>query len=275
MVVSTEEIGKINQLTYGTLQSDDDLEMFKAELSDSSISESFFRDKVHPILVQNKFVILQTDPKNFSTQILFDLNQFLGTIIVQEYGHTDRGLFKIQQTEFGQTTAKSNKAQPLHTDHCFGYGFPNVLCLYCEQQSKLGGYSKLVRATDVYKYLQNVSPESLQREHSLNYVTRHGEYPAKNIFKHASGNLALYWSPFTSYVQGSHEAEELYRSINLFCQNPQNQITYRLKAGELLIIDNMAMLHSRTEFENGDNRIVYRMWYDGKSEFDLQTGFII
>jgi hypothetical protein len=61
--------------------------------------------------------------------------------------------------------------------------------------------------------------------------------------------------------------------IYWYSQNPKNQNTYKLKPGEMIIIDNMAMLHARTEFPETDKRLLYRMWYNGKSKYNLDIGF--
>lgn len=265
MVISTTEIQKINQITYCKNSHD-------YSLTESDIPLIDFSDSVISKLVTDKFVIVKTNPNLFSQQDLFKLDTYFGKVIVQQYGYTENGLFKIEKTDFGKTTAKSNKAQPLHTDHSFGYGFPDIVILYCHTASKKGGYTKLVKASDVYSFIKRTNPDLLQ-DTELQYITRHGEYSAESISTLKNGNLTLYWSPFTQEVEGSPKSEELYRSINWYSQKPENQITYKLKPGELIIMDNMAMLHARSEFPETDKRTLYRMWYDGKPQYDLDIGF--
>lgn len=124
----------------------------------------------------------------------------------------------------------------------------------------------------MYRFIRQTNPELLE-DTKLQYITRHGEYNSESISTLKNGNFALYWSPFTQEVKGHQKSEELYRLINSYSQNPENQITYKLKPGELIIIDNMAMLHARTEFQENDKRLLYRMWYDGKSKYDLDIRF--
>lgn len=265
MVVSINEIQKINQITYCK-------NSFDYNLSESYVECIDFSESIIDRLIVDKFVIVKTNPDLFSYQDLFKLDTYFGKVIVQQYGYTENGLFKIEKTDFGKTTAKSNKAQPLHTDHSFGYGFPDIVVLYCHTASKEGGYTKLVKSSDIYSFIKTTKPDLLE-DTKLQYVTRHGEYSAESISTLKNGNLALYWSPFTKEVKGNPKSEELYRLINWYSQNPENQITYKLKPGEMIIIDNMAMLHARTEFPENDKRLLYRMWYNGKSKYDLDIGF--
>jgi alpha-ketoglutarate-dependent taurine dioxygenase len=272
MVISTAEIQKINQITYCQNPNN----YYITESSVLSIvfnnQKNDFSESILNRLIADKFVIVRTNPSLFSQQDLFNLDHYFGKVIIQHYGHTENGLFKIEKTDFGKTTAKSNKAQPLHTDHSFGYGFTDIVVLYCDTSSKEGGYTKLVKASDVYNFIKCTNPDLLE-DTKLQYITRHGGYSAESISTLKNGNLALYWSPFTQEVKGNSKSEEVYRLINWYSQQPENQITYKLKPGELIIIDNMAMLHARSEFPETDKRTLYRMWYDGKTRYDLNIGF--
>ena len=159
-------IQELNRVTYcngkdSLYLSQDNLDNFRFDIRDFH-DTNYFRDSIIPVFQENKFVILSSDKNSEAKDLLFNLKQYFGEVIVQQYGKTTNGLFKIEVSEKGLTTAKTNKAQPIHTDHSFGFGFPNVVAMYCEESALRGGYTKLVRAQNVYSYLEANSQVDLE-----------------------------------------------------------------------------------------------------------------
>lgn len=271
-MISEAELYQINQSKYH------DSNTYILEEDDLSHCTIFSKDLnclEHEEIVQTfskqKMVLIRFEETiNLEKNCEF-LSNLFGKVIVQKFGKTNNGLFRIENID-GKTTAKTNKAQPLHTDHSFGYGFPEIVLLHCIQPATQGGYTKLVKAETIYNQLNFTSHFDISDQLVI-YSTQHGEYKARNIFTKENGKFGVYWSPFTQKVIGTEYSEKIYRLIHQISQDSKNQITYRLKQNEMLIIDNLSILHSRTEFSTNDNRLIQRLWFDGKSTYNLCTGF--
>jgi alpha-ketoglutarate-dependent taurine dioxygenase len=283
MTITFNEIQAINNISYSH---NDALSLQTSDISNFRLS--FFDDflerenieKILSVFRQDKFVILSRNDIFFTAKDLLQLEFFLGKIKVPTRGKTFNGLFPIEvpKSESVGISAKNNLAQPLHTDDGFRDDPPMILAMLCEFQSQNGGYSKLVRGLDVISFLceQHIEliEDALQNQ-LLIHTTHDGKnHKSRTLYELSfnTQNIGISWSPFARIVRGSSNGEQLYRIINKFCQSPENQITFKLNPGEILVIDNTSMFHGRSEFCKYQKRRLIRAWYDGFSGFDLNLG---
>jgi hypothetical protein len=241
----------------------------------SGIDDPIFISKVISVFNNQKAVILSHTNTGFEKTDLYKLQSIFGCIVKQKRGEIWEDLFVVTPIKEGKTFAKGNKTQAMHTDDGFRGIFPPIIALHCEKQATKGGYSKLVFAKDIYDYLLTNFPDILKagfEANSSKYITHSGSFITQNFFRYSNQNIGIAWSPFADEIDGTDKSEMLYRIIQWYSHQPQYQTTFKLKEGEILVADNTAVLHGRTEFPFEEKRRLNRLWFNGISDFDLEPG---
>jgi alpha-ketoglutarate-dependent taurine dioxygenase len=62
------------------------------------------------------------------------------------------------------------------------------------------------------------------------------------------------------------EAASGYQRIVSMLKDPANFLEFRLQPNEILAFDNTAVLHGRTDYPLGTNRVLHGLWLDGAPE---------
>lgn len=240
--------------------------------------------KATEILNKNGFVVLKASPEQ-EGNLLFELSKYFGEM-VEQTPVKGSVTYPIESTRANLTSTKSNTYQPLHSDGNFKPNPPKIIALQCIQPSQQGGYSKVVNALDVYKYLDRLSPQVLEKLFDPEALTFYRkdrnaeelkivEYK-KQIFYHLdNGNMGISINPMMAKIESRPDVESAFKLISYFTSRPKNQITFKLNKGETLILDNFAVLHDRTEFPADQGRHLKRGWYDGNGSSSLDIGFKI
>jgi alpha-ketoglutarate-dependent taurine dioxygenase len=278
VTITILEMIKFNQINYqnNNLELPTNKVQHLKVVCKNSLENTKFINQVINCFNKNKIVIISHKNKLLTKFDLFNLQNIFGQTIKQKQGDKDDDLFVITPVIKNKTFAKSNKTQAMHTDNGFNVIFPQVVALHCEKQAKSGGYTKLVQAKHLYDYLKLDHPSLLKEGFvigSIKYQTYSESFVSQNFFYHKNGSIGITWSPFSDEIYGTEKSESLYRLIQSYTHNPKNQLTFKLNEGEILIIDNTSVLHSRTEFSFEDKRKLNRLWFDAKSQYKLHIGF--
>jgi hypothetical protein len=164
----------------------------------------------------------------------------------------------------------------MHTDNSFGAQKVGVIALGCEKAVENEGLSKLVCARDIYRYLSRTNPKDLDLLFDPDVLTveRDGEIASKPIFSvNQQGRLQIaYRADDTAQIKIKPSAKKIFAEIREFVENYENQVIFGLKPGQILLVDNTAVLHGRSAFDPSKPRLLYRWWFDGSAP-NVELGF--
>ena len=97
------------------------------------------------------------------------------------------------------------------------------------------------------------------------------------IFNYNERNrLEFKWRSIDSYVVDvNNSVLKLYGNLNSFVCDPKNQLRFKLKPNQILVLDNRALCHGRTSFPSHQRRTLWRTNYmnDGRLSAALLNGF--
>lgn len=187
------------------------------------------------------------------------------TRVVERIGH-------LRTTHFGTTfdvvsmknpnsNAYTPIALPLHTDLPDKEHVPGVQFLHCLVNDATGGESILADGAfgasvlkdqdpDAYDLLTTETADFRYKSATYDYRTR-----TKVIHLDQEGDVRevrLNHSIFDAQMSAGPNVDALIRAYRKFFRilsAPENQIRFRLQAGEMMAFDNRRVLHSRTSFD--------------------------
>ena len=250
-----------------------------AEMSELDIQKLF------ETFNQFKFVILECAPLANTHENLLALKKFFGSV-VRHNRSDENGIVAVENlSKQGVAQAfmsANNKELTMHTDGTFEIEPAKIVALQCEVPSQNGGLSKIVYAESVYEYLRENYPQELQSLFTNPLtITRTGQTPVtRAIFVEHEGRISM---TFRSALADSAisitippKLKNIYNIIKTYVNNPNNQLNFKLKAHQILLLDNASLLHGRTSFPDNEFRKLNRLSFDGISEYPnhLQFGFI-
>lgn len=162
---------------------------------------------------------------------------------------------------------QTNAYLPYHTDPS------DVVGLLCIRGARSGGLSSLVSAAAVYNRLLEDSPQSLAVLYRPFYYAHMGdELPGLSpVFSYHAGRLACRY--LRQYIELGHEVmgvalspreKEALDAFDRATQAPDMRLDMMLEPGDLQLVNNYAVLHSRTGFEDhaepAARRRMLRLW---------------
>jgi alpha-ketoglutarate-dependent taurine dioxygenase len=154
----------------------------------------------------------------------------------------------------------------MHTDNTFGSQKVKLIALACEKALAKEGISKLIHSVEIYRHLSETNPKDLPLlfEPDVLTVERDGEIASKSIFSlNQGGRLEIsYRADDIAEIKIKPSAQAIFREIREFVENPKNQTVFALKPGQILLVDNTAVLHGRSAFDPSKPRLLYRWWFD-------------
>ena len=187
----------------------------------------------------------------------------LGRVVGHDRSGSDGLILISSMAEDSIYIGQLPKAHLPHTDGCFLERPPEVMILGCESAASSGGESVLLSAKGIYHALQRDAPWALPlltQPSCLSFVR--GERAAEHaVFSRRGSTSSRLGVVFRSdgVAQASSQPVELaYQAMRELVLSPELQIRFRLEPGDLLIVDNTAMLHGRTAFEDGSQK--RRLW---------------
>ncbi len=168
---------------------------------------------------------------------------------------------------------------PFHND------LGDIVGLMCLQTAKRGGVSRLVSSTTLYNTVLERRPDLMDVMTGPWYIDRRGENPPHKkpyyvgaFFEYVGQRLFCRYN--RTYIQSGQRFEEAPRLtarqvealdlIDNLCYDPDLQLEMTLEPGDLQFVNNYAVLHSRSSYEDWPEkerrRYLLRLW--------LNTGLI-
>lgn len=190
----------------------------------------------------------------------------------------ERGIVSVSLIEgFSEYLGTSNKPHPLHTDGPFEKTPPKAMALQCEIPDPVGGFSLLVSCRAIYRYLLRQDYKGLQMlfNPSVFSVQRDNQFERGPIFEIKNDYIQMRFrtNDGKANICIPLEAEYIFNLIKEFVENPQNQLSFKLKEGQILVVDNTSILHGRTEFSSNSPRKLNRLNFDGISLYSSKILF--
>ncbi len=168
----------------------------------------------------------------------------------------------------------NNSEHFLHTDGMYGK-IPKIMALQCQNPAQNGGESCIVLGQNLFNYLSESIPSKIENLFETDFfrVARAGEESTKPLFSYSkSSKITISFRKNDGFAKVICKYPEIYGMILDYLENRNNQVTFTMKKGDILIADNTAVLHGRTPFQNSKNniRIMNRLWFEAE---ELDNGF--
>jgi hypothetical protein len=190
----------------------------------------------------------------------------------------DRGL---DYTKQAVPVSKTRASTGFHTDSTAREYLPDIVGLLCIDPGYKGGESLVVNAVDLYNFVLSVEPrflEVLTRPLYRDVITPgtvndveailENRFP---VFSVIDGRLTCrymrYWIETAYQKTGKEPPEGLTDALDLidrYMADPDNHLTFKLKRGDVLFLNNRVLCHGRTDFEDDPEghkvRVLVRAW---------------
>ena len=255
------------------------------------------------------FVLLRGIPvDNYSEEELDHIYWGIGALLGKPLPQNIKGdrLYSVRDEGYnisrdygrsGVRFSKTTESLIFHTDSAPALmgNTPDVIGLFALQVAKSGGASALVSANSVHNVMLQERPDYLRRLYKILRFDRSAEWREGEprtflspIFRFAAGLEARY---FRLYITKGHEraneplepedvaALEYFESV---MARPELQVQFEMQRGDIQLINNVFVLHSRTAFEDWPERErkrhLKRLWIHCSSAEDkagMVTHFIV
>ncbi|MEW1910823.1 TauD/TfdA family dioxygenase [Kitasatospora sp. NPDC085895] len=166
---------------------------------------------------------------------------------------------------------------PPHTDGAYSDDPPRIVLLACEYAEASGGDSILVSAATAHNRVLEKGGyllDSLYEPDALT-ITRNGAIARKAAFSGVAGQVGICFRKddhSTTHATGA--AAHAVRVLSDIVSTPDLQLTTTLRRGDVLLIDNCAILHGRTAFDaTTGRRRMLRANFMGNGDQQLEFGF--
>ena len=179
----------------------------------------------------------------------------------------DAGVHPIRNLPgFPQYANTTSSDLLLHTDGSFEKHPPKTMLIYCESPAEQGGHSRICFAEDIYRFLEQNYPESLEGLFRPDaFVIRRDDREAqRSVFQICDGRISMAFRYGTDVSLQIHPmARAGIAAIIEYVSHPANYEEFLLGAGQLLLMDNTRVLHGRTVFSPNSHRVLHGLWCDG------------
>jgi hypothetical protein len=168
-----------------------------------------------------------------------------------------------------------------------------MIALACWQKARAGGASVLVSGVTVHDEMRRRAPELLAPLYRGYHYHRLGEEGTDEepttpyrvpVFANREGQLSVRYQ--RAGIAAGHRArgvplaDEDIAAFNLFdeiAKAPENRLAFDLERGEMMVINNYAVMHARTQFANHPEperqRRLLRLWLDAPGFRDVPREF--
>lgn len=176
----------------------------------------------------------------------------------------------------------SSRAYTFHTDGSYDDIPPKIIALRCQISAASGGITQLASGKRLFNWLQSEHPEVFNVLFDENVLTikRGKKYFSGSIFQEISKNRFSIRYRADDAVINSQDVKitRAKKLIEEFLSKKENLIEFQLTERQVLLTDNLSVLHGRTAFDAGDPRKLHRLWFNGKVSIcnpEIYTGFEI
>ncbi len=189
-------------------------------------------------------------------------------------------IFEVKSLPGANSNAYTALPLRVHSDLATREYIPGLQFLFCLENSATGGESLLVDGFSIARQLRDESAEFFQVLSSLPvpFGTKDREYDHRfcaPVLEHnAAGELSTvrhtYWlrSPMHGDFDTLNTFYAAYRRFQELCNEPSNQMRFRLSPGELMAFDNRRLLHGRAGFDPESGSRLLRGCYGEREELE-------
>ncbi len=251
----------VNEASYNYASFNDYKDLVSIENIKNENNYSSLKSK----LAEDGFVVIQMNNEDESNPDNVEI--WLKNLFGDSFSDKNPGKLnyaKVQAENNAKFYINSNLAQPLHTDEGHTRLYPRHAALHCLKQAQSGGDSIVVQFKSVYAELKVKFGSQVDLLFEKNAVMVHNVYgkEEKQILIRLEDNVVgISYSPVLQKMWCSDIVFQMFDFITSYAHNPKNQIRFKLKSGQTLILDNCLVLHGRTQFPKNDGRLLYRYWF--------------
>ncbi len=200
------------------------------------------------------FIIIKNAPsiKNY----LYKFANVFGILRKTNFG----ALFNVKSLRKASDLAYTSHALSAHTDNPYRRPIPGIQLLHCIKNDSIGGHSTLTDGFSVANYIKKKYPKYFKLLSSVKI--RFTYQDSKTILENWGETIELSsdgsikrvrLSPRLDYVPvlKKEKLEEFYKARSLFiklCNSKSFMIEFKLKPGDIMIMDNYRTLHGRTSY---------------------------
>jgi len=171
------------------------------------------------------------------------------------HGDLYGNIFDVISAPHSHNIANTSLALEPHQDLVYYQAPPGLQLLHCLEAAE-GGASTLVDGIGVAQLLQSQYPDAFQTLTQIP-VTFHKQrenadlvYRKPHIQTYDDQVVAMNWAPPFEGPLQTHRQDEYYAARQVLCDLIQNHVwQYPLQPGQLLVFNNLRLLHGRTAFE--------------------------
>ena len=200
----------------------------------------------------------------------------IGPVRPSNFGAT----FEVKSLPGANSNAYTAIPLAVHSDLATREYIPGLQFLFCLENSAVGGESLLV---DGFSVAQQLRDESAEFFHVLStlpvpFGTKDREFDHRfcaPVLEHnAAGELTTvrhtYWlrTPMHGDFDTLDTFYSAYRRFQELCNDPANQMRFRLSPGELMAFDNRRLLHGRAGFDPDSGSRLLRGCYGEREELE-------
>ncbi len=200
-------------------------------------------------------------------------------------------LFKVQNEALSEHDARvrgpnTRRALSFHSDRCDVIGF------FCIRQAIYGGENLLVSSIAVHETMQEERPDLLAELYRPYYWKRHTIDQGNQRPWYQLPVFAPYKGRFMANIMRvlilrahqSDQCPDLTQSqlealdyLEATARRPDHHVRFHQKPGDMLFLNNYVVLHSRTEFNDSDDRdkrrLLLRVWLSTPNSRELDPVF--
>jgi gamma-butyrobetaine hydroxylase len=193
---------------------------------------------------------------------ILDVATLFGYVRETNYGK----LFEVKSISNPNNLAYTDLALGLHTDNPYRNPVPGIQILHCLNASMRGGENNFVDGFSVAEWLRDHHPEAFEilatTPVHFSFKDASAELHAKWPLIHCDldGNIiAIHYNDrsIASFSPHQKNLKEFYQAYRLFCETmkeKQFEILRKLENGDLVIFDNLRVLHGRQKVDTASNQ---------------------
>ena len=178
-------------------------------------------------------------------------------------------VFEIKPQPVERTYGNSTQTIPPHTDEAYLHTPTGILVLYCIRPARDGGESILVDGFELCRQLQAEDPRAYEilatcpqayhrvvPQAGLDYRTR-----ARALSVDENGDLvgfrfhARAMAPSDVDGERAHRLHAANHRLSQLMMQPDNQLCFKLDAGDAVFFDNHRVMHSRRAFNDPERHL--------------------
>ncbi|MEC3914807.1 TauD/TfdA family dioxygenase [Nocardia sp. CDC160] len=164
-----------------------------------------------------------------------------------------------------------------HTDGAFRDNPERIITLQCVTPAESGGVTFLGSAKAAFEHLAIKYPDTIDAVSRADALTieRTHQSSRSALFTRDGARLGIKFrmADGAARVRPHPDVAEMFDELCHFLTREENQVRFALRAGQVLIGDNTAIVHGRTSFEQDSARDMRRLNFDS-GPAGLLLGFV-